>query len=305
MTGATVPDKVSLPYLRARKRRGQPITMLTAYDHPTAVLQDRAGIHIVFVGDSVGTNLLGYASPQQVTMEDMLHHARAVRRGVERALFVVDMPFMSYQISVQKAVHNAGRLVQQAGAEAVKLEGGREILPQIRAIARCGIPVMGHLGFTPQSGSSPNYVYSDRRGTVPRYQGRDGQSAASILDEALRVEQSGAFALVLELVTEEAARAVAERLSIPVIGIGAGRYCDGQVLTCTDVLGYSGLQLRLARAYAGFRQTAADAFRAYREDVEARRFPGEGHLQHMEPDQLASFQALLQDRAQATLPPRD
>lgn len=295
MSSAPLPGKVTPPYLLARKRRRQRITMLTAYDYPTASLQDRAGIDIVFVGDSVGTNLLGYRSSQQVTMEDMLHHARAARRGVERALFLVDMPFMSYQSSTEEAVRNAGRLVQQGGAEAVKLEGGRTVLPQISGIVKAGIQVMGHLGFTPQSQSSQYYLYSDRHGTVPKYQGKGPRGARELLDQALQLEDQGVFALVLEMVTEEAASAMTERLSIPVIGIGSGRYCDGQVLTCTDVLGYGQVQLRLAHAYADVRQVAEEAFQTFRADVEAGRFPTEENLRHMEPDKAASLEAALAD----------
>jgi 3-methyl-2-oxobutanoate hydroxymethyltransferase len=286
-------NKVTLPYLQTMKRRQRRITMLTAYDYPTAVCQDQAGIDIVFVGDSLGTNVLGYRSPQEVTLDDMLHHARAVRRGVERALFLVDLPFMSYQISAADAVRSAGRLVQEAGAEAVKLEGGREVVPQVRALAGAGVPVMGHIGFTPQSQTSQYYLYSDQRGTVAKYQGKGPRGAAGLLEEALQLEEAGAFALVLEMVTEEAAQAISERLSVPVIGIGSGRYCDGQVLTCTDMLGINARELRLARRYASFRELMVEAFSAFRDEVVAGTFPAEENLQHMEPHKLARFQAAV------------
>ena len=217
------PDKITASSLQTQKQRGQKISMLTAYDYPTALLQDEAGIDVVFVGDSVGTNVLGYRSPQQVTMEDILHHLRAVRRAVRRAYLLADLPFMSYQASVETAVENAGRLVQEGGTEGVKLEGGLPVLPQVKAIVEAGIPVVGHLGFTPQSQAREFYLFSDRRGTVPKFQGKGPKGAKALIEEALRLEDSGIFALVLELVTEEAAQAVTERLSIPVIGIGAGR----------------------------------------------------------------------------------
>ncbi len=308
MSMPPVPPKVTLAYLRARKRRGDRLTMLTVYDYPGATLADRAGIDIVFVGDSVGTNLLGYRSAQEVTMGDMLHHARAARRGVERGLFLVDMPFLSYQIGVAEALRNAGRLVQEAGAEAVKIEGGDAVLPQVEALSAAGVPVMGHLGFTPQAQTSSYYVYSERRGTVPRFQGKDAAGARALLDQARRLADAGAFALVLEMVAEEAAQAIAESLEIPVIGIGSGRYCDGQVLTSVDLLGWSEHELRVARAYAEFRRGALAAMQAYRQDVLAGRFPAETNVQHMDPEELAHFRAALpagrsEPRASATADP--
>jgi 3-methyl-2-oxobutanoate hydroxymethyltransferase len=285
--------KVTVADLRNRKAHGPRVAMLTAYDCPTARLQDEAGADIVFVGDSVGTNVLGYRSPQQVTMADMLHHTRAVRRGVDRAFLLADMPFLSYQVAVPAAVTNAGRLIQEAEAEGVKLEGGSEVLAQTRAIVQAGIPVMGHIGYTPQTQSPELFVHSERRGTVPKFQAKGVRGALHLLDEARRLEDAGAFALVLEMVTEEAAQAVTERLSIPTIGIGAGRFCDGQVLTVTDLLGVNPQPLRLAKAYADLRPAMANAFRAYVDDVRTGAFPTADHAQQMEPEQrLRLAQAL-------------
>ena len=296
------PVKTTVPLLQAKKKEGRKISMLTAYDHPTAVLQDQAGIDIVFVGDSVGTNVLGYRSPQEVTMGDMVHHTKAVRRGVERAFLLADMPFMSYQPRVDTAVANAGRLVQEGGAEGVKLEGGTPVLPQIQAIARAGIPVMGHIGFTPQSRLQDLYVFSNQKGTVAKVQGKGPRGALGLLEEALKVEDAGAFGLVLEEVTEEAAAAAAERLTIPVIGIGAGRFCDGQVLVVNDLIGLNERGMRLAKAYTNWRETAADIFSTFRSEVEGGAFPTADHALHMEDAKLAEFQRLLSARDEHSRP---
>ena len=286
-------DKITASSLQSQKQRGQKISMLTAYDYPTALLQDEAGIDVVFVGDSVGTNVLGYRSPQQVTMEDILHHLRAVRRAVRRAYLLADLPFMSYQASVETAVENAGRLVQEGGTEGVKLEGGLPVLPQVKAIVEAGIPVVGHLGFTPQSQAREFYLFSDRRGTVPKFQGKGPKGAKALIEEALRLEDAGIFALVLELVTEEAAQAVTERLSIPVIGIGAGRYCDGQVLIVHDLVGLNEEDLILAKAYGQTRQVWLDIFSTYRREVAEGLFPTAENVAHMEPGKHAELDALL------------
>jgi 3-methyl-2-oxobutanoate hydroxymethyltransferase len=286
--------KITVSLLQAKKQRRQKISMLTAYDYPMAQLQDEAGIDIVFVGDSLGTNVLGYRSPQQVTMEDILHHLRAVRRGVDHAFLLADLPFMAYQPSIETALLNVGRLVQEGGAEGIKLEGGSPVLPQVRAIADAGVPIMGHLGFTPQYQMRDSYLFSERRGTVPKFQGKGPKGAQILLDEALRLEDAGVFGLVLELVTEEVAQIIAERLQVPVIGIGAGRYCDGQVLVLNDLIGLSSIDLTLAKPYANLRDSLADAFRRYREDVEALRFPTEENAMHMQKDKLEKLRGLLQ-----------
>ena len=287
------PEKTTASSLQSQKERGQKISMLTAYDYPTALLQDEAGIDVIFVGDSVGTNVLGYRSTQQVTMEDILHHLRAVRRAVRRAFLLADLPFMSYQASVKTAVKNAGRLVQEGGAEGVKLEGGLPVLSQIKAIGEAGIPVVGHLGFTPQSQAREFYLFSDHRGTVPKFQGKGPKGAKALVEEALQLEDAGIFALVLELVTEEAAQAVSERLSIPVIGIGAGRYCDGQVLIVHDLVGLNEENLVLAKKYGQTRQDWLDIFSTYRREVDEGLFPTADNVAHMDPDKRAQLDALL------------
>lgn len=295
---STTPDKITVSSLQSKKERGQKISMLTAYDYPTALLQDQAGIDIVLVGDSVGTNVLGYRSPQQVTMDDILHHLRAVRRAVRRAFLLADLPFMSFQPSAQTAVENAGRLVQESGAEGVKLEGGRAVLSQIGAIVDAGIPVVGHLGFTPQSQARDFYLFSDQRGTVPKFQGKGPKGAKALVEEALRLEEAGIFALVLELVTEEAAQAVAERLAIPVIGIGAGRYCDGQVLIVHDLIGLNEEDLILAKAYGQSRRDWLEIFSAYRREVEEGVFPTADNVAHMDPEKRAKLRELLKGNGQ-------
>ncbi len=291
-------EKTTVAQLQAKKGQQQKISMLTAYDYPTARLQDEAGIDIVFVGDSLGTNVLGYRSPQQVTMEDILHHLRAVRRGVERAFLLADLPFMAYQPSVERALVNAGRLVQEGGAEGIKLEGGTPVLPQVRAIADAGIPIMGHLGFTPQYQVRDFYLFSERRGTVPKFQGKGPKGAQRLLEEALRLEDAGAFGIVLELVTEEAAQIISERLRIPIIGIGAGVHCDGQVLVVNDLLGISDTALTLATPYANVHQQMREVFTRFRNDVEALRFPAPENTMHMQPDKLQQLQALLQSNGE-------
>ncbi|MBM3279111.1 MAG: 3-methyl-2-oxobutanoate hydroxymethyltransferase [Candidatus Handelsmanbacteria bacterium] len=292
MPDSLSPPRVTPSYLCARKARGQKIAALTAYDCPTARLLEGAGIDIALVGDSVGTNVLGYRSEQEVTVEDIVHHTRAVRRGVERALVLADLPFLSYH-SPEAALLNAGRLIQEGGADGVKLEGGAPVLPQVEAMTRAGIPVAGHLGFTPQSHGRDLYAFSEKRGTVARVQGRSAAEAEWLLEEARRLQEAGVFALVLEMVAEEAAQLVSQSLEIPTIGIGAGRHCDGQVLIVHDLLGFSGVELRLARAYTRFGEEAARALAAYRHDVEQGAFPAEENVFHMEPGELAQLRQLL------------
>ena len=296
MVAGSALAKITISHLHAKKKDGHKISMLTAYDYPTALLQDRAGIDIVFVGDSVGTNILGYRSSQEVKMADMLHHTRAVRRGVESAFLLVDMPFMSYQVSVEAALTNAGRLVQEAGAEGVKLEGGTRILRQIEAIVKAGIPVMGHLGFTPQSQSHDLYLFSDRRGTVARVQGKGPRGAATLIEEARRLQDAGIFGLVLEEVTEEVAQIVTQQLSIPVIGIGAGRYCDGQVLIVNDLIGLNERKMRLAKSYASWGESLAEIFGTYRREVEQGLFPTADNAVHMGEEKYLKLQELLRER---------
>lgn len=257
--------KMTVPRLVARKATGEKITMLTAYDYPTASLVDEAGIDIVFVGDSLGREELGYANTLEVTMDDMLHHCRAAHRGTRSALLLVDMPFLSYQISPEEAVRNAGRMLQEGHANAVKLEGGTAIAPTIRRIVDAGIPVMGHIGFQPQSVNLTGIAK----------QGKDEESAARVFDDALAVEAAGAFAVVLELVPDELAARITEALTIPTIGIGAGPHCDGQVLVITDMLGMRphARVLKHVKQYARIGEQIERAIREYRDDVAGGRFP--------------------------------
>jgi 3-methyl-2-oxobutanoate hydroxymethyltransferase len=261
--------KITTQALRARKSSGEVITMLTAYDYPTALAIDQAGMDAILVGDSLGMVVLGYSTTLPVTMEDMLHHCKAVARGARFALLVGDMPFMSYQVSVSEAVRNAGRFLQEAGMDAVKLEGGRERSQAIRAILEAGIPVMGHLGLTPQS-------LNQLGGFRP--QGRDAAAARRLCDDALLLQELGCFAIVLESIPARLAQAISQRLEIPTIGIGAGAGCDGQVLVTHDLLGlFDRFTPRFVKKYADLHGEMASAFEAYKADVEARAFPAEEH----------------------------
>lgn len=265
---STYPDlssKVTLATLARKKRQGEKISMLTAYDYPLALLVDRSGVDMVLVGDSLGMEELGFETTLPVTMDIMLHHTKAVRRGTKRALLVADLPFLSYQVNADEAVRNAGRLLQEGEAEAVKLEGGVSIAPTIQRIVGAGIPVMGHIGFTPQSVNLLGV----------RKQGKDEAGAAQVLADAQAVQDAGAFAVVLELIPEELARQVTAALTIPTIGIGAGPGCDGQVLVTSDLLGLRPEReaLKHVRQYAQIGAAIADALAAYRKDVSEEKFP--------------------------------
>ncbi|HEY6866392.1 MAG TPA: 3-methyl-2-oxobutanoate hydroxymethyltransferase [Candidatus Eisenbacteria bacterium] len=259
--------KVTAPAIVEMKRRGDPIVVVTAYDHPTARLADEAGIDILLVGDSVGTVLLGYETTLPVTVEDILHHTRAVTRARPAALVVADMPFMSYQVSVRQAVRNAGRLIQEGGADAVKLEGGERVAPAIRRLTAIGIPVMGHLGLTPQSVLAFGGYKVQARGEADQER---------LLEEARLLESAGCFAIVLEGIPARLGGAVSRELHVPTIGIGAGLACDGQVLVSHDLLGLTlGRVPKFVRRYAALADGVREAFERFRADVKARRFPGE------------------------------
>lgn len=259
--------KLTAPGFLEQKRRGDPIVVVTAYDHPGAVLADEAGVEMILVGDSVGTVLLGYDSTLPVTMEDMLHHVKAVSRARPSALVVGDMPFMSYQASPEDAVRNAGRLVQEGGADAVKLEGGERVAEAVRRIAAAGIPVMGHLGLTPQSVLAFGGY---------RVQARGEADQEALLRDARLLESCGCFALVLEGIPARLGAAVSRELRVPTIGIGAGVGCDGQVLVSHDLLGlYLGRPAKFVRRYADLAATIRDAYARFVGDVKARRFPGD------------------------------
>ncbi len=243
---------------------GQRIPMLTAYDYPTAKLVDEAGVPFILVGDSLGRAMLGYDSEITVSMADMLHHTAAVTRGVQRALVVADLPFLTYTTTDQ-AVANAGRFLSEAGAQAVKLEGGVRSARAIEAVVKAGIPVVGHIGWTPQAANAAGKV---------RVQGKDKTQARAMLADALAVQEAGAFAIVLELVPAQLAGAITERLGIPTIGIGAGPDCSGQVQVITDLLGWDAWQPRHAKKYEDLRGRILTAVSGYASDVEAGTFPG-------------------------------
>jgi 3-methyl-2-oxobutanoate hydroxymethyltransferase len=257
-------SKVTVPGILARKSQ-QKLVMVTAYDYSQALLADGAGMDIVLVGDSLGNVVLGYPHTLPVTMEDMLHHTRAVRRGVARALLVADMPYLSCHFTPVEAARNAGRLVQEGGAEAVKVEGGARRLEAIQAILDAEIPVMGHLGLTPQS----IHAFGGYR-----VQGRGPGESERLVEEARALEKAGVFALVLECVPAAAAEAVTRAAGIPTIGIGAGPSCDGQVLVFHDLLGLTpGPRPRFVRSYLDLRAEIGGALARFKEDVEAGRFP--------------------------------
>ena len=274
--------KVTTHTMRQKKERGEVISMLTAYDYPTALALDQAGIDAILVGDSLGMVVLGYQNTLPVTMEEMLHHCRAAARGARAALLIGDMPFMSYQASVEEAIRNAGRFLKEGGMEAVKLEGGRERAAAVQAIVAAGIPVMGHLGLTPQS-------VNQLGGFRP--QGRTAVAAKRLLEDAFLLEEAGCFSLVLESVPARLAELVSRRLSIPTIGIGAGMGCDGQVLVTHDLLGlFDRFTPKFVKKYADLHGEMRRAFGEFIADVTAHRFPGDEHTVEM-PDE--EWEALL------------
>lgn len=261
--------KLSIPELVDRKKRGPKITVLTAYDYPTARIVDQAGIDVVLVGDSLGMVCLGYPDTVPVTMEEMLHHTAAVARGTERAVVVADLPFLSYQVSVEEAVRNAGRLVQKARADCVKLEGGVTQADKIEAIVRAGIPVMGHVGLTPQTATQLGGF---------KVQGRDPRAAKQLLDDARAVQEAGAFSVVLECVPSNLAAQITQALAIPTIGIGAGPQCDGQVLVFHDLVGlYERFTPKFVKRYANAAEGLRAAVEAYRDEVVSGAFPSREH----------------------------
>ena len=261
--------KNTVTTLQKQKMDGDKISMLTCYDYSMARLMDEAGINVLLIGDSLGNVVLGYEDTISVTMEDMIHHTAAVARGAKNAFVLADMPFMSYQTSVYDALVNAGRLMKEGRAGAVKLEGGKNICPQIEAITKAGIPVMGHLGLTPQAINAFGGF---------KVQGKTQEAAEQLLEDALAVEKAGAFALVLECVPRKLADIITEKLTIPTIGIGAGNGCDGQILVYQDLLGmFSDFTPKFVKKYANVGEIMKDAFSAYIEDVKQGAFPEKKH----------------------------
>ena len=278
------PEKVTVPSLRASKERGEKLVCLTAYDYPTARIVDEAGTDIILVGDSVGNVVLGYDTTVPVTLDEMVRHTRAVRRGTERALLVADMPYGSYHTGADDAVRAALRLVKEGGAEAVKLEGGRARVEVVRRLVAEEIPVMGHIGLTPQS--------VNKLGGF-RLQGKTAEAARSLVEDARALEAAGAFALVLEVVPREIARIVTASVSIPTIGIGAGEGCDAQVLVIHDLLGlsFSPTRPRFVRQYADLRAQMTEAISRFAEDVRGGTYPAENESYPLPREAAAELEA--------------
>ncbi|MCU0241361.1 MAG: 3-methyl-2-oxobutanoate hydroxymethyltransferase [Vicinamibacteria bacterium] len=280
--------------LQEKKHRREPITILTAYDCSTARLIDETGIDAILVGDSLAMVVLGMNDTLAVTMDEMLHHARAVSRGARRCLLIGDMPFLSYQADRASAVHNAGLFLKTGGMNAVKLEGGRAVADTVRAIVAAGIPVMGHIGLTPQSQNALGGF---------RVQARSADAALMLLEDAQALQDAGCFAIVIESVPEKVAALISARLDIPTIGIGAGSGVDGQVLVINDVLGlYQELTPKFVKRYANLGETIRQAIEAYRGDVERRVFPAAEHTYAMPTEEWERFQAAA-NRARALVQP--
>lgn len=267
--------KLSVPEVRERKRQ-LPLAMVSTYDMPFARLAEEAGVDLILVGDSLGMVVLGYESTVPVTMEEMVHHCRAVVRGAPHTHVVCDLPFLSYHLDDRQAIENAGRLLKEGGADAVKLEGGRGMASRVRAVVGAGIPVVGHVGLTPQTA-----------GTLGGYkvQGKDADSARALIDDALWIGEAGVYALVVEAVPDEVAAIITERVPVPTIGIGAGPVCDGQVLVGHDLLGFSDAPMpRFVRRYASLGSEIRDAFGQFASDVRTGKFPGPEESFHLKPD---------------------
>jgi len=275
--------RVTIHELKAMKRRGEKIAMLTAYDCPSARILDEAGVPIILVGDSLGMVVLGYDSTVPVTMEEMIHHARAVVRGTQRAHVVFDMPFMSYQSGPEEALRNAGRALKETGCQSVKLEGGVSVAETVRRLVEAGIPVMGHIGLTPQSVNQLGGY---------KVQGKTPATAVRILNDAHALEQAGAYAIVLETIPAPLARIVTERLSVPTIGIGAGPHCDGQVQVWHDFLGlFRDFVPKHAKQYVRLADVIAEAVGRYMEEVRSGAFPTDRESTPMDESALAELMA--------------
>ncbi len=271
-------NSITLLDLQEKKQRGEKIVMLTAYDEPMARMIDEAGIDIVLVGDSVGMVILGYNSTVSVTIEEMIHHTKAVRRGIKRAFLIGDLPFMSYQASTEEAIRNAGRFMKEAGCDAVKLEGGEEMADKVESIVRAGIPVLGHIGLTPQTISKLSGY---------RIQGRNFASAKKLLRDAATLEEAGAFGIVLECIPHQLAKIITEHTSFITIGIGAGPCCDGQVLVIHDLLGlFEKFVPKFVKVYVHLAPQIKEAITQFKQEVESGIFPNTEHAFSMEEEEL-------------------
>ena len=278
-------NKVTILSLQEKKQAGEPITMLTAYDYPTGLLVDRAGIDIILVGDSLAMVVLGMENTVSVTVDEMLHHCKAVARGAKNPLLVGDLPFMSYQVDPREAVRNAGRFLKEGGMDVVKLEGGCEVARTVKAIVDAGIPVMGHIGLTPQTISKLGGY---------RVQGKDVASAKAIIADAHALEEAGAFSLILEAIPSPLAELISEGLRIPTIGIGAGPHCDGQVLVTHDLIGlFDRFVPKFVKQYADTFSSTVEALEQYRDDVLEGAFPAAEHGYGMSEEALETLIAEL------------
>ncbi|HHV06618.1 MAG TPA: 3-methyl-2-oxobutanoate hydroxymethyltransferase [Firmicutes bacterium] len=274
--------KVTIPQLEEMKQAGKKIKMVTAYDYPTAVLVDKTEIELILVGDSLGMVVLGYEGTVPVTMDDMIHHTRPVVKGAPNTFIVGDMPFMSYNISQEDAIYNAGRIMKEGGADCVKLEGGTVMASTVKAIVDAGIPVMAHIGLTPQTASALGGF---------KVQGKDAKMANEIIEDALALEEAGAFSIVLECIPAQVAKVITEKLSIPTIGIGAGPWCDGQVLVTHDMLGlFDRFVPKFVKQYAKVGDIIVDAFKQYAEEVNTGVFPDKAHSFTMKEEELEKLE---------------
>jgi len=261
--------KIPIPEFKELKKQGKKIRMVTAYDYPTAVIIEKTDIEMILVGDSLGMVVLGYDGTVPVTVEDIIHHAKPVVKGAPNTHIVADMPFMSYQVSIEDAIRNAGRLIKESGADSVKLEGGLDYAPTVKAIVKAGIPVMGHIGLTPQTAGSLGGF---------KVQGKDAKAAQNLIDSAIALEDAGAFAIVLECIPAPLAKIISQKLIIPTIGIGAGVHCDGQVLVTQDMLGlFDRFVPKFVKQYAQIGQLELEAFNKYAEEVALGVFPDDAH----------------------------
>jgi 3-methyl-2-oxobutanoate hydroxymethyltransferase len=270
--------KVTISDLMEMKRQGKKITMLTAYDYPMAYLEDKAGIDIILIGDSLSMVVLGHENTLPVTMDEMIHHAQAVKRGAKFSFLVGDMPFMSYNINKEEAIRNAGRFIKEAGCDCIKLEGGLEIVDTVKAIVDAGIPVMGHLGLTPQTATKLSGF---------KVQGKDADTAQRIINSAVALEQAGAFAVLMECVPDRLAGLITKKLKVPTIGIGAGPSCDGQVLIIHDMVGlYDRFLPKFAKQYVNLSTQIVSVLEKYREEVQSLKFPAPEHCFTIKEEEL-------------------
>lgn len=284
VNGAMKMAKVTVPDILSKKEKGEKITQLTAYDFPSAQLVDEAGIDMILVGDSLGTVVLGYENTLPVTVDDIVHHTRPVARGAKRALIVGDLPFMAYHVSIEDTIRNSGRIIKSGGADAVKLEGGKEVAGKVKALVEAGIPVQAHVGLMPQRAAVLGGL---------RIQGVEAEAGVSIIEDAVALEEAGAFSIVLEFVTAEVAQIITETLSIPTIGIGSGPSCDGQVLVLHDLLGVYKKNPPFARKYVDLREIITKALKDYGQDVRDETFPGTEHTFHMDAEEKQRLVGLL------------